>query len=102
MPPYHDLKNLKLQIRAGDFTLRPNAIQGAEDLGWTPLDIQRCLLKLQNNHWVKTERHDRYPAENTMMDYYRARNIMDGESIYTHIYIRHNQTRVIISSFKEL
>lgn len=103
MPPHHSLKNVKAQIRAGNFTLRSNAIQDASnDFAWTPLDIQKCLLKLQNSHWVKTERHRNYPAENTLMDYYRAPNIMDGESIFTHIYIRDGKTNVIVSSFKRL
>lgn len=103
MPPYHKLNTVKAQIRAGNFTLRPNAIQCADaDFGWTPFDIQKCLLKLNHSHWVKSKRHTNYPHENTMMDYYRAPNIMDHESVYTHIYIREGQTRVIVSSFKEL
>lgn len=56
----------------------------------------------QKNHYYNTKPHDIYPAENTFIDYYRAHNLLDGESVYTHFYIREHQTTVIINSFKEL
>lgn len=36
------------------------------------------------------------------IDFYRAHNLLDGENVYTRLYIREHQTAVIINSFKEL
>lgn len=110
MPPFYDLKIVKAKIRSGEFELKPNAIQGAIDaFNWSPDEIKKCLLKLNarnhrsdpnNNHFFKTERHRYLP--HTMIDYYKARNIMDGENIYTHLYIRIEDSKVIVNSFHEL
>jgi hypothetical protein len=54
----------------------------------------------ENNHFYKKEAHRHIP--NTMMDYYKAKNIMDGESVYIHLYIQNSNGKVVISSFHEL
>lgn len=110
MPPYHPLKEVKTKIRSGDVFLKPNAINEARyDFNWGPSDIKRCLLKLNDrehrtnpdkNHYYKTEKHRHFP--HTMMDYYKARRVMEGESIYTHYYIKRGDTEVVVSSFHEL
>src|SRR6266567_725821 len=94
--PYYPLAEIKEKIRDGHLEIKPNALDDAWDIfGWGPNEIRKCLLKLNdrdytadknNNHFYKTEAHRRLP--HTMMDYYKAENIMDNESIFTHIYIR--------------
>jgi len=99
--PSYDLKIVKNCIATGDVQINGNALQSAyDDFNWELEDIKKCLLKLTPNHFHKTEPYCGFP--NTMMDYYKARNIMDGESIYTHFYFRDGETTLIVSSFKEL
>jgi len=38
----------------------------------------------------------------TMLDYYKAKNIMEKASVYAHFYIHPDSGKLIISSFKEL
>ncbi|WP_027360574.1 type II toxin-antitoxin system MqsR family toxin [Desulforegula conservatrix] len=108
--PYYPLKEVKEKIRCGHFDINQNALDDARDIfNWGPEKIKQCLLKLNDrdyaidinkNHFFKKEPHRHIP--HTMMDYYKAKNIMDGESVYTHFYIRQNDGKVVISSFHEL
>jgi hypothetical protein len=104
------LKDVKALIRANDVLIRNNAIRHAlNDFGWNASDIKNCLLKLTDrlystnkdkNHFHKTVAHTKFP--NTMMDYYKAQNIMDGINVYTHFYLHPDNGKLIISSFKEI
>jgi hypothetical protein len=97
-------------IKQDKVRINQNAIRTAlDDFGWQIDDIKRCLLKLNNryhfsdtdkNHFYKTEEHRYIP--NTKMDYYKAKNIMEKMSVYTHLYIHPESGELIISSFKEL
>ena len=108
--PHYPLAEIKDKIRAGHFEIKPNALDDAWDIfKWGPDKIKECLLKLNdkdysadnnNNHFYKKEPHNHKP--NTMMDYYKAKNIMNGESVYTHFYVQNSDEKVIISSFHEL
>ena len=110
MGPYYPLKTVKKLLRKGQFKIQPNATASAlDDFGWRSRDIVKCLLKLndrdhridrEKNHFYKSEPHWHIP--NTMMDYYKAKNIMDGFDIYTHFYMRNGNVFLIVSSFKEL
>lgn len=96
-----DLKIVKKRIKDGDVLIQGNALQGAkDDFQWTQADIKRCLLKLKEIHWHKTENHRLFP--NTKMDYYKAEKIMEGQDVYTHFYIKDGETQLIISSFHQL
>ena len=108
--PYYPLRDVRALVRADKIWVRPNAKQTAfDDFGWRRDDIKRCLLKLndryhaddrQRNHFHKHEPHDNFP--NTMMDYYKAINIMERNNVYTHFYIHSHFGTLTISSFKEL
>jgi len=108
--PHYPLAGVKAKIKAGEFEIKPNGLDGASnDFGWGPEEIKKCLLKLndkdhaadkQNNHYYKKEQHRHLP--HTVIDYYKARNIMDGENVYIHLYIRNSDQKVIINSFHEL
>ena len=108
--PSYPLKDVKRLIRANSIWIQPNALVSAwDDFGWRIAEIKKCLLKLNSryhlnntlkNHFYKTEPHIYIP--NTMMDYYKAINIMKGVSIYTHFYIHPNYGTLTISSFKTL
>ncbi len=108
--PTYDLKLVKQKLRAGEFDIKPNAKSTAKDeFEWGTDDIVKCLLNLNSRHYVKdngsnhfykTEPHRHFP--NTMMDYYKARGIYQGESVYTHFYVRNSDGCLVISSFKEL
>jgi len=110
--PYNPLRTVRSRINANDITIRPDALQDAlDDFSWRGSDIKKALLNLNDryyydnkfkNHYYKTAPHDKYPDENTFVDCYRAHNLLDGENVYTHLYIREHQTSVIINSFKEL
>ncbi len=108
--PHYPLADVKAKIRAGAFEIRPNALDGARDgFGWGPDEIKKCLLKLNDkdhsldkpkNHYYKNEPHHRIP--HTVVDYYKARAIMDGEDVYIHLYISNRNNKVVINSFHEL
>jgi hypothetical protein len=110
MPPFHPLSGVKAKIRSGEVFLRGNAIIAAKkDFNWGARDIERCLLKLNDrshladpdrNHFYKTEEHSRFPHTN--MDYYKARRVMEGESVYTHFYVKYDHSQVVVSSFHQL
>ena len=61
---------------------------------------QGRITNPRKNHFYKTEAHNQLP--NTMMDYYKAQNIMTGINLYTHFYIRPGDGKLIIDSFKEI
>ena len=108
--PFYPLNEIQEKIRDGHFEIKPNALEDAWDLfKWGPSKIKQCLLKLNDkdyaadnnkNHFYKQEAHRRIP--HTMMDYYKARNVMDGENVYIHFYVQSGDGKVIISSFHEL
>ena len=108
--PSNSLKDVKELIRNKHVVFNPNALSDAwDDFGWRPEKIRKCLLKLNDkyhklnrkqNHFHKTEQHDQISA--AMVDYYKAVNIMEGASIYTHFYIQPKSGMLIVSSFKEL
>jgi hypothetical protein len=110
--PKNVLKDVKARVRAGDVVINPDVLQDAYDaFGWWDTEIKQCLLHLndqyyyanpQKNHFYKSEPHNLYPAENTYIDFYRAHEIMQGESVYTHLYVRENTSKVTVNSFKEL
>lgn len=107
--PSYPLKIVKELIRNNNFFINTNAQENAwNDFGWRADDIKKCLLKLnskyysrnrEKNHFHKTEVHSRISG--VMMDYYKAKNIMENFSVYTHFYINPSGI-LIISSFKEL
>lgn len=109
LKPY-PLKKVKGLLRSGHYRINGNALISAEDdFNWGPAEIMKCLLKLNNrhyvddkkkNHYYKTESHTQFP--NTKMDYYKAEKIMEGFNIYTHFYISPSGDTLVISSFKEL
>lgn len=108
--PTYPLRDVKRLIRANSIHIQPNAALTAwNDFGWKTADIKKCLLKLndryfhnnpQKNHFLKTKAHIYVP--NTMMDYYRAQDIMRNISLYTHFYVHPSFETLTISSFKEL
>ncbi len=86
--PSYPLKDVKQLIRANHVFIQPNAIVDAwDDFGWRSDDIKKCLLKLndkyyshnrEKNHFHKTKPHRQFP--DTMLDYYKAKNIMGNNS----------------------
>jgi hypothetical protein len=110
--PFNPLKTVRARVNANDVMIQPDSLQDAQnDFNWSGVEIKQALLKLNDkyyydnklkNHYYNTKPHESYPAENTYIDYYRAHNLLDGESVYTHFYIREHKTTVIINSFKEL
>lgn len=80
-----------------------------KDFEWGKDEIVACLLKLndryfdddpQRNHFYKAERNLR--VSKRAMDFYKAKQIMEENNVYTHLYINEDTGKVIISSFKEL
>lgn len=108
--PSYPLKDVKQLIHENHVFINQNAIADAwDDFGWQSDDIKKCLLKLndkyyshnrEKNHFHKTDPHNQSP--NTMIDYYKAKNIMENNSVYTHFYINAHSGMLIINSFKEL
>lgn len=108
--PQYPLKVVKELLKNGHYYINPDAQQDAkDDFNWGPMDIKKCLLKLnaryflidrEKNHFFKSAPHRHFPG--TMMDYYKAKKIMQGFSVYTHFYIHPSDGTLTISSFKEL
>lgn len=108
--PSYPLKNVKQLIRLNHVFINPDALDDArDDFGWRSMDIKKCLLKLndkyhshnrEKNHFHKTEPYRQFP--DTMIDYYKAKNIMGNNSVYTHLYIDPDSGMLIINSFQEL
>lgn len=110
--PFNPLKRIRQRVNANDINIHPNALQDArDDFKWCRDEIKKCLLRLndkyyfedkQKHHYYNTKAHLRYPKENTFYDYYRAHQLLEGENVYTHFYVRENQNTVIIDSFKDI
>ena len=108
--PEYSLKRVKEKIRAQDWRATPNAENRCwDDFGWGREDMGRCILKLNDkhhladqrrNHFYKSEPFEREP--HLLLDFYKAHNIMDGESVYIHLYIREEDDKLIINSFHQL
>jgi hypothetical protein len=108
--PSYALKDVKALIRADNILFGRNAIRYAQaDFGWNASDLKKCLLKLndryypdnpQKNHFYKTTEHSFFP--NTMMDYYKAQEIIKGINVYTHFYINPDDGNLVVNSFKEI
>ena len=108
--PHYPLKNIKQLIKSNQIVIKPNALETAyNDFGWRPTEIKKCLAKLNcrsytadsnRNHFYKSEPHRGLP--HTVMDYYKAVNILHGFDIYTHFYIHPQSGKLVVSSFKEL
>ena len=111
--PSYPLREVKALIRSNNVIFGRNAIRYAlNDFGWNVSNIKNCLLKLNDkyyddnprkNHFYKTVAlyktvaHNKFP--NTMMDYYKAQNIITGINLYTHFYIRPGDGKLIVDSF---
>jgi uncharacterized protein YxjI len=108
--PSYALKDVKALIKADNILFGRDAFRYAlVEFGWHVDEMKKCLLKLndryhfddpQKNHFYKTANHFSFP--NTMMDYYKAKNILQGFDIYTHFYIHPEDGRLIVDSFKDL
>lgn len=109
--PLHPLKDVKKLLREpNSVSINPNAVSDAwDDFGWRPEEIKKCLLKLndkdhslnkEENHFYKTARH--HKIRNAMVDVYKAKNIMEGADVYTHIYIHPTSGMLIVNSFHKL
>jgi hypothetical protein len=80
------------------------------DFGWGVNDILKCIGKLngrlhnldtERNHYYKTTPvYGRPDGMHLEMDYYKAKNVMQGFSVYTHFCIEDGT--LVISSFKRL
>lgn len=108
--PSYPLELVKRKLKSGEYLITFNALQTAwKDFAWETEDIVNCLLKLndkyyeddpENNHFYKADRNLR--VSKRAMDFYKAKQIMEGRDVYTHLYIHEETGQVIISSFKEL
>ena len=108
--PTYPLKAVKTLLKINHYQINPDVAQDAyDDFGWGDAAVIKCLLKLNDklhtdnpakNHFYKTEPHDKFPS--TMLDYYKICNGLEGNKIYTHIYIHPTSGKLVISSFKEL
>jgi len=108
--PHYALRDVKTLIKTGRIQINSDAASDAfNDFGWRTEDMKKCLLKLNDrphrinskNHYYKTKPHYRFRT-GTLMDYYKAINIMEGNDVYTHFYIHPHTGKLVISSFKEL
>jgi len=110
--PKNPLRFIRARVNADDVRIQPNAVQEAyDDFEWGRAEIKKCLLKLNDryyyldrlkNHFYKHEPHAVFPQEDTHIDFYRAHEILDKESVFTHLYVREKHTTVVVNSFKEL
>jgi hypothetical protein len=108
--PSYPLKDVKELIRINKILFGRNAVRYAfNDFGWNTSAMKKCLLRLNDryyddnpkkNHFYKTVPHNKIP--NTMMDYYKAQQIMNGINLYIHFYIHPDDGKLIINSFKEI
>ncbi|MBT4288437.1 MAG: hypothetical protein HOD92_14005 [Deltaproteobacteria bacterium] len=101
--PHYNLKDIKQKLREDKVLIQGNALQYAlMDFNWTRNDIIRCYLKLNGNHFYKSDfKND---PEYEPLDIYKADPIY-GESVYTHFYVSKDQKhkdKVIINSFKRI
>jgi len=106
--PFYPLKTIKEKIRSADIKINGNALQSAfSDFGWDANDIAVSLKKLNDkyhpidpakNHFYKTDPHLSLPF--TMLDFYKAFKLYLGEDVYTHLYLKHDNGKIVVSSFK--
>lgn len=103
LKPHYNLKDIKKKLQDGMFFIQGNATQNAlTDFNWTRNDIIRCYLKLNGNHFYKSDFKNSPKFE--PLDIYKADPIY-GESVYTHFYVSKDQKhkdKVIINSFKRI
>jgi anaerobic selenocysteine-containing dehydrogenase len=103
---------VRQRVNFDDIYIDPDALQEArDDFKWCRDEIKKCLLKLNDkyyfenktkNHYYNSKPHKKYPTGKTFYDYYRAYQLLDGENVYTHFFIREQSTTVTIDSFKDL
>lgn len=97
--PNIPLKVVRQMIRSGKYRINGNAVESAySDFSWEIDDVGQALCALKFKHFHKSEIHRTIP--DCVMDYYKAPSLYQGESVYTHFYLRNDL--LIISSFKEL
>ena len=110
--PTYPINAVKDLLKNNNFRVNIDVLQDAyDDFGWEQAEIVKCLLKLNDkyhrndpskNHFYKTEQHTQFVNTNTMMDYYKIENGLEGNRVYTHFYVHPDSGKLIISSFKEL
>ena len=100
--PSHPLKKVQHLAKTEQVYFRGNALRDAQhDFGWRAAEILDAITKLRECiHFVKTAGHEVKKGA-VMLDAYRARGI-NGENIYTHLYIDPKTGKLIIDSFKKL
>lgn len=108
--PFYHLSELKEKIKSGEVEITLRALEQADDdFRWGIEQIIKGLLKLNDkyhladrnrNHFYKTEERNCYPY--LKMDFYKAKNLLEGEDVYIHLYIRDNDGIVVVDSFHEL
>lgn len=99
--PSYSRKVLEEKIKSGKVDINYNALRDAlYDFGWAEKDIKKCILRLRPIQCYKSKPHDSCPE--AMFDFYRAKNIMEGNDVYTHFYVHPKTKRLVINSFKEL
>lgn len=88
-------------IERGSYRINGNAVEGAlNDFGWGETEILDCIMRLDDGHRYKSEPHR--VMRGCIQDFYRAPDIMDGESVYTHFYVTSDLQTLVVNSFKEL
>jgi hypothetical protein len=98
--PHHPLKKVRERINDGEVTIRSNAVQKAwTDFGWGHTEMLAAVTRLNISHFWKTEPSLHVP--DTMLDFYKARNLYEGEDVFIHLYIS-DADRLIINSLYEL
>jgi hypothetical protein len=104
------LKNIHTRAKLNKFKFEGDSLTDAKiDFGWGVEKIRKCILKLngepyrlnpeKNHFWRPVPlRGNRYPGE--LLYHFRAQNILEGFSVYTHIFFADDELGV--SSFKHL
>ncbi len=101
--PSYPLETVFEMIKSGQVEIKqiPALETALYHFGWERAEIEMCLLRLKPKHFRKTKEHKSFKTK-VMMDYYKAKNIMEGNDVYTHFYIHPRTGFLTISSFKEL
>lgn len=104
------LKKIHIRARRDQFKFEGAALSTAKiDFGWGVDKIRKCILKLNGNPWKLNPARNhywksvpllgnRYPG--MCLYHFRAEDIMEGFSVYTHIFLADDDLGV--SSFKQL
>ena len=93
---YYPLTEVVEKINRGQVLINSNATRDAFQLfGWGLSDIKDAYRKLQPRHFYKTDVSKIKPG--VYLDFYKA--TINGERIYTHLYINDKST-LVINSFK--